>query len=66
VEGNKFSESTIPLTLDLSPEDGEAVTYALTFADMVNLALLPPENADGYPIEGHTGATYDDIVGVKG
>jgi Flp pilus assembly protein CpaB len=66
VEGNEFSETTIPMTLDLTPEDGEAVTYALTFADLVNLALLPPENEDGYPIEGHTGATYDDIVGVKG
>ena len=66
VEGNEFSESNIPLTLDLTPEDGEAVTYALTFADLVNLALLPPENADGYPIEASLGASYNDIVGVKG
>jgi len=65
VEGNKFDETNIPLMLDLTPEDGEAVTYALTFADIVNLALLPPENADGYPVQGHTGASYDDIVGVK-
>ena len=66
VEGNKFDESNIPLTLDLSPEDAQAVSYALVNADLVNLALLPPENADGYPIEGHTGASYDDIVGSKG
>ena len=65
VEGNSFDETNIPLMLDLTPEDGEAVTYALTFADIVNLALLPPENADGYPVQGHTGASYDDIVGVK-
>jgi Flp pilus assembly protein CpaB len=65
VEGNQFDETNIPLMLDLTPEDGEAVTYALTFADIVNLALLPPENADGYPVQGHTGASYDDIVGVK-
>jgi Flp pilus assembly protein CpaB len=65
VEGNEFSETTIPVTLDLTPEDGEAVTYALTFADLVNLALLPPENADGYPVEASTGASYNDIVGAK-
>jgi Flp pilus assembly protein CpaB len=66
VEGNKFSETNIPLTLDLAPEDAEAVTYALVNADLVNLALLPPENEDGYPVEASLGASYDDIVGVKG
>jgi hypothetical protein len=66
VEGNKFSETNIPLTLDLTPEDAEAVTYALVNADLVNLALLPPENEDGYPVEASLGASYDDIVGVKG
>ena len=66
VEGNKFTESNIPLTLDLAPEDSEAVTYSLVYADLVNLGLLPPENEDGYAIEGHTGVAYDDIVGVKG
>jgi Flp pilus assembly protein CpaB len=65
VEGNKFDETNIPLMLDLTPEDGQAVSYAMVNADIVNLGLLPPENADGYPIEGHTGASYDDIVGVK-
>jgi len=66
VEGNEFSETNIPLTLDLTPEDGEAVSFALTNADLVNLGLLPPENADGYPIEASLGASYEDIVGVKG
>ena len=65
VEGNKFDEANIPLMLDLTPEDAQAVSYAMVNADIVNLGLLPPENADGYPIEGHTGASYDDIVGVK-
>lgn len=65
VEGNKFDETNIPLMLDLTPEDAQAVSYAMVNADIVNLGLLPPENADGYPIEGHTGASYDDIVGVK-
>lgn len=66
VEGNKFSETNIPLTLDLSPEDAQAVSYSLVYSDLVNLALLPPENEDGYPIEAGLGASYDDIVGVKG
>lgn len=65
VEENKFDETNIPLTLDLTPEDAQAVSYALVNADLVNLALLPPENEDGYPIEGHTGASFDDIVGSK-
>ncbi len=65
VEGNQFDERQIPLTLDLTPEDAQAVSYSLVNADLVNLALLPPENADGYPVEGHTGAAYDAIVGAK-
>jgi len=65
VEGAEFSETNIPVTLDLSPEDGEAVTYALTYADLLNFAHLPPENADGYPIEASLGASFDDIVGSK-
>jgi Flp pilus assembly protein CpaB len=65
VEGNKFTETNIPLTLDLAPEDSEAVTFALAYADLVNLGLLPPENEDGYAIEASLGASYEDIVGVK-
>lgn len=66
VEDNKFSETNIPLTLDLSPEDAQAVSYALVNADLVNFALLPPENEDGYRVEASLGASYDDIVGAKG
>ena len=66
VEGTKFSETSIPLTLDLSPEDAQAVSYAMVNADIVNLGLLPPENEEGYAIEAGLGATYDDVVGVKG
>ena len=66
VESNQqFDERQIPLTLDLSPADAQAVSYSLVNADLVNLGLLPPENADGYPVEGHTGASYDAIVGAK-
>ncbi|MGZ8614578.1 MAG: hypothetical protein ACXWX4_07845, partial [Actinomycetota bacterium] len=66
VEGTKFSETDIPVTLDLSPEDAEAVSYALVNADLVNLGLLPPENEDGYSVEASLGASYDDIVGATG
>jgi|GEM_PF-766888 len=66
VEGTKFSETDIPVTLDLSPEDAGAVTYALVNADLVNLGLLPPENEDGYSAEASLGASFDDIVGAKG
>jgi Flp pilus assembly protein CpaB len=65
VEGNQFDERQIPLTLDLAPEDAQAVSYSLVNADLVNLGLLPPENADGYPVEGHTGVSYDVMVGAR-
>jgi Flp pilus assembly protein CpaB len=66
VEGTKFSETDIPLTLDLSPEDAQAVTYALVSADLVNLGLLPPENADGYKVEASLGTSYGELVGARG
>lgn len=66
VEGTKFSETDIPVTLDLSPKDAQAVTYALVTADLVNLGLLPPENSDGYAVEASLGASYQKLVGAKG
>jgi Flp pilus assembly protein CpaB len=66
VEGTKFAETDIPVTLDLSPQDAQAVTYALVTADMVNLGLLPPENSDGYKVEASLGASYEELVGAKG
>ena len=66
VEGSQFSESDIPVTLDLSPSDAQAVTYALVSADLVNLGLLPPENSDGYKVEASLGVTYGELVGAKG
>ena len=66
VEGSKLSETDIPVTLDLSPADAEAVSYALVSADMVNLGLLPPENADGYSVEASLGVAYEELVGAKG
>ena len=54
------------MTLDLSPADAQAVTYALVSADLVNLGLLPPENSDGYKVEASLGVTYGELVGAKG
>ena len=66
VEGSQFSESDIPVTLDLTPADAQAVTYALVSADLVNLGLLPPENSDGYKVEASLGVSYGELVGAKG
>ena len=52
--------------MDVSPDDAEAVSYALVSADMVNLGLLPPENADGYSVEASLGVAYEELVGAKG
>jgi Flp pilus assembly protein CpaB len=66
VEGSKFTETDIPVMLDVSPDDAEAISYALVSADMVNLGLLPPENADGYSTEASLGVAYEELVGAKG
>ncbi|MEO8477668.1 MAG: SAF domain-containing protein [Actinomycetota bacterium] len=63
-EDNKFSEENIPLTLDLLPEEASAVSYALAYADNVNLGLLPPQNEDGYATPATAGPSFESVVGT--
>ena len=66
VEGNQFDERQIPLTLDLSPEDAQAVSYALVNADLVNLGLLPPGERRRLPDRGsHRCLVRRSMVGAR-
>jgi hypothetical protein len=63
-EDNKFSEENIPLTLDLLPEEASSVSFALAYADSVNLGLLPPQNEDGYATPATAGPSFESVVGT--
>jgi len=60
----KFSEESIPLTLDLLPEEASSVSFALAYADSVNLGLLPPQNEDGYATPATAGPSFESVVGT--
>jgi hypothetical protein len=57
----------VMLTLDLTPEDAQSVTYAgsmaLSNSATVWFGLLPPSAEDGYPLEAVLGPRYDMVSG---
>jgi Flp pilus assembly protein CpaB len=61
---NKFNEESIPVTLDLLPDEASTVSFALAYADSVRLGLLPPENQDGYAIPATVGPSFESVVGT--
>jgi Flp pilus assembly protein CpaB len=61
---SNFSEENIPLTLDLLPEEASSVSFALAYADSVNLGLLPPQNEDGYATPATAGPSFESVVGT--
>jgi Flp pilus assembly protein CpaB len=55
------------LTLDLQPEDAEAVTYAGSLAlnnqATIWFGLLPPDSPDGYAVQGVVGPRLEMVTG---
>jgi Flp pilus assembly protein CpaB len=67
-ETGRRSGDSVMLTLDLTPEDAEAVTFAgsmaLSSTATVWFGLLPPDSADGYPLEAVLGPRYALVSGT--
>jgi pilus assembly protein CpaB len=61
-ETGRTEGGEITVMLDLSPEDAEAVVFAMEQAS-VWLGLLPPSNKDGYGTPAVVGPTYEKLIG---
>jgi hypothetical protein len=62
-EDGRSSSEDVMMTLDLLPDDGTKLVYAKEIAS-VWTGLLPPENADGYPVEAALGPAFESVVGT--
>jgi Flp pilus assembly protein CpaB len=57
------SGGTIVLALDLLPDDARSIVFSNNFGSLW-LGLLPPDNKDGYPIQGTIGPDFSQVIGV--
>ena len=62
-ESSSSTRSDVMMTLDLEPADGTNLVYAKEVAT-VWFGLLPPENADGYPVQATIGPSFESVVGT--
>jgi Flp pilus assembly protein CpaB len=60
----KSTAGTSTFVLDLAPADASNIVYATDHSTLY-MALLPPDNEDGYPAPGVAGAPFGRVVGVK-
>jgi Flp pilus assembly protein CpaB len=59
----KSSGGNIVLALDLLPDDAREIIFSNNFGSLW-LGLLPPDNKDGYPIQGEIGPGFSQVIGV--
>jgi Flp pilus assembly protein CpaB len=53
----------VVLALDLLPDDARDIVFSNNFGSLW-LGLLPPDNKDGYPIQGEIGPNFNRVIGV--
>jgi hypothetical protein len=59
----KSSGGTVVLALDLLPDDARDIVFSNNFGSLW-LGLLPPDNKDGYPVQGTIGPGFSHVIGV--
>jgi Flp pilus assembly protein CpaB len=59
----KSAGGSIVLALDLLPDDARNIVFSNNFGSLW-LGLLPPDNKDGYPIQGTIGPDFSRVIGV--
>jgi Flp pilus assembly protein CpaB len=59
----KSAGGNIVFALDLLPDEARDIVFSNNFGSLW-LGLLPPDNKDGYPIQGEIGPTFSQVIGV--
>jgi Flp pilus assembly protein CpaB len=59
----KSAGGSIVMALDLLPDDARNIVFSNNFGSLW-LGLLPPDNSDGYPIQGQIGPDFSRVIGV--
>jgi Flp pilus assembly protein CpaB len=61
------NDELVTMTLDLLPEDSQALAYSASLAQSSKatlwFGLLPPESQDGYPVEATIGPQFEQVIG---
>jgi Flp pilus assembly protein CpaB len=59
----KSTGGNVTMALDLLPDDARNIVFSNNFGSLW-LGLLPPDNKDGYPIQGTIGPDFSQVIGV--